>query len=396
MQQDDYIKVGFISGFTGEHREWTKSQYMGAQLAAEELNEAGGVLGRRLKLLMRDDAMSSPRAAAHAAELIKEEKVDALMCTLSAGTVLDVNREAVKNDVPFMAICQAKIMTDAAHLGRYSFHESLTPHMCAQLITKWGTEHLGKRWSFLAYDFPFGRDCVAAFHEVFARSGAEIVSTHFVPVDSTPDVYEKEFAKILAEKPDVLSVTTIGPDQVNFMIAAHRARLIRDVSVVHTLSDLSIVDHVPLSNLVGMYWGVNFYWGLAEKLASAKKFVERYRERFHAYPTGYSGYGYSGMLELAAAMEAGGKYPLDKDAMQDFLEGRSYDHYKGRQWWRPCDHQSFQDFYVLRFKGPEESQHHYDIGEIIGTVSWDLNIERTCEELGHDGKQSGHGGKKTT
>jgi len=118
-------------------------------------------------------------------------------------------------------------------------------------------------------------------------------------------------------------------------------------------------------------------------MPSAKHFVTAFKELSGGeLPTGYAGYAYAGVKEfLLAAQESG--IPFSPKTLQMFLEGRSYDHYKGPQWWRPCDHQSFQDFYVLRFKGPEESTHKSDIAELIGTVSWDLSAERTCKELGY-------------
>ena len=119
--------------------------------------------------------------------------------------------------------------------------------------------------------------------------------------------------------------------------------------------------------------------------------MESFRNKFEGdTPSGYAGYAYSATTEFLLAAQAQEKYPIDYDAFTRFLEGRTYDHYKGDQWWRPCDHQSFQNLYMLRFKGPEESTHKYDIGEILDTVEWDLDIERDCRTLGHADFLEGH------
>lgn len=387
----DSIKIGFITGLTGPHAAPARSQSLGVQLAIEEMNDQGGILGKKIELVVRDDGMDPARSKKHAQELIQEEKVDAVTGTLSAGTILAINEECVQAGVPMVGICQTNVLTNSGHLGPYSFHEALTPHITAQMISKWAIKNLGKRWVLMYYDFPFGHDTVASFKEMVPLMGGEIVSIIEIPLGTTPEEYARYFPDILAQKPDVLSVTNFGEDQISFMRAAHQAGLVEEMSIVHTISDLFIVDSIPLEQLVGMHWSVNFYWQLEQTIPSAKSFVERFRNRWNGeLPTGYSGYGYSGMIELLKGLEAGGVYPLDKNKMTEFLEGRSYDHYKGRQWWRPCDHQSFQDIYMMRFKGPEESQSTYDIGEIIDTVKWDLDIERTCQHLGHKEFIKGH------
>lgn len=389
------IKIGLISGFTGQHAELTESQLMGIQLGVEEINARGGVLGRMLELSHYDDELSSAKAVAIAEQLIAERRVDVLLGTLAANTVIDVNRVAVTHNFPFMAICQTKLLTDSEHLGAYTFHEALTPYMGAQLITKWGTEHLGKRWYFIGYDFQFAKDCISAFHEVLPKFGGTILGTSIIPSEGGAEAYMKVFDEIAMLKPDVLSVTNFGTQQVDFAKAAHKRGITKEMSVVNTISDLYIINHVGLDALVGMYWGANFYWKLKDTIPSAKLFVEQFEKRFQVPPTGYAGYAYSGILEFAAAIEASETYPIDPMKVSEFLEGRSYDHYKGRQWWRPCDHQSFQNLYIMRFKGPEESVSKYDIGEIVATVEWDLDIEKTCAHLGHNTHLGGWGERGT-
>lgn len=384
------IKLGVVTAFTGVHAELTRSQMMGVRLAVEEVNARGGVLGREVVIIERDDGMDATRGGSCARELIEVEHVDLLAGTLSAASVMTVNAEAVRAGIPFMAICQARNMTNSEHLGPFSFHEALTPYMTAQLVAKWVTAHLGKRWYAIVYDFQFGHDTYDAFQKILPAYGGEIVGTTFVPMHSGKEVYERIFPEILELAPDVVSANTLGSDQVELVRAVSERGLVKETAVVHTISDIFIADNVPLSDLVGQYWGVNFYWGLGEKIPSAKRFVENFRARWGIVPSGYAGYAYGGIHELLAAAESTGVYPIDPIRYGAFLEGHSYEHYKGRQWWRPCDHQSFQDLYMMRFKGPEDSTEKYDIGEVVDTVTWDLDIEESCQHLGHSRHLGGH------
>ena len=79
--------------------------------------------------------------------------------------------------------------------------------------------------------------------------------------------------------------------------------------------------------------------------------MEAFRKRFNTVPDAYGAYGYSGVKEIARGVELAKS--IDSDAVAKALRANpTYDHYKGKQWWRPCDNKSFQDVYILR--GREE------------------------------------------
>lgn len=389
-QSEEKIRVGFISGFNSPYGIVVKNQFKGAQLAVEETNNNGGVRGLPVELVVKDDEMKPPLAEKLAHELIEKDKVHLVIGTLSSATAVPVNRIAKEAGIPMMVINQVNI-THSENLGPYTFHECVTPYITSQLVGRWGLEHLGKQWFFVVPDYQWGYESYESSQIAMKHMGGIDLGVAKIPLGAKVEDFERRIPDILAAKPEVLAATNFGSDQVNFIKAVHKAGLKKEMSVLLGIADTPIVEEVDMNELVGMYWGVNFYWGLEESIPTAKKFVESFRKRFDGeLPSGYAGYAYAGMLEfLTAAGEAPGN-PIDYNNMAKFLEGRSYDHYKGNQWWRPCDHQSFQDFYILRFKGPEESEHKYDMGEILGTVTWDLDIARTCEELGHADHLDGH------
>ncbi len=390
IQNKSPIKLGFTCGFTGPYTAIVENQLKGALLAVEEINTEGGIDGHSVQFLAKDDQMTPEMAQMMMEEFI-EEKTDIIVGSISASAQLVTNRMAKLNKIPFISVSQSNAITTADQLGPYTFHEGLSPHMLAQLLGRWGVEHLGKRWVILIADYQWGYEIQTSMENVVKRYGGDVLKVIKVPFGAGVEDFSKHIDEILQLEPDVLSVTNLGWDQANFIIAANARGLKKEMSILHTISEITIVDMLSLDELVGMYFGVNFYWGLEDIIPSAKVFVDKFRSRFNGeLPTGYAGYAYSGTKEVLTALKQVGEFPLNYDKMAQFLEGRSYDNYKGRQWWRPCDHQSFQDLYVLRFKGQEESTEHYDIGEIISTISWDLDIERTCEGLGFSDQGEGH------
>ena len=95
-------------------------------------------------------------------------------------------------------------------------------------------------------------------------------------------------------------------------------------------------------------------------------------------PIDYAGYAYGGIKELLMAISRAGSQ--DPVAIAAAIEDRSYDNYKGNQWWRPCDHQSQQDVFIVRSK---KDTAKYDVFEHVATVSGkNERLLRTCVEVG--------------
>lgn len=380
--------LGFIGGRTGPYERIAKNEERGATLAVEECNAAGGINGRPVEVRFADDAMK-PEVGEKAAKELLAGGAHMLAGTISAETQLAINAIARDAGIPFISCSQSNRIGTTEYRGPYTFHEALTPYMTGHFITRWGFDVFGKRFASIIADYRWGHESYDSSMKVLEELGGVNAGVVAVRFGASVEEYEAVFPKILAMKADVLNVRNFGRDQVNFIKAAARVGLKKEIPILIGISESIFVDTIPLDDLVGLYWGTNFYWGLADKIPSAQKFVDAYRKRFDDdRPSGYCGYAYAGVKEALTALAETKFDGTSYEPMREFLEGRHYDHYKGAQWWRPCDHQSFQDFYLLRFKGPEESVDKHDIAEHMGTVSWDLSVERTCDELGYSGGAS--------
>ena len=385
------VKIGFVSGFTGAYSKVVENQYKGLLLAVEQMNKKGGVLGKEVEVVKKDDLMKADVAEQVTRELIEKDKVHFLLGTLAAPTATAENKVAVEKHIPFIALNQVSAVTEAPNLGPYSFHEGLTPFITAHLVGTWAMKHLGKRTFLVVPDYQWGYESYDAYKKVLAENEGVEVGLIKMPLGFKKEDFAAKVDEIRAAKPEVLIATNFGQDQNNFIAAVDETGLKKDMSIILGVSEISVRQALTQEQLVGMYWGVNFYWSLADSIPTAKHFVDTFRERFDGeYPTGYAGIVYSAAMEFMEVANLVGKYPFDYDAIAKTMEGRTYDHYKGEEWWRPCDHQSFQDLYIMRFKGPEESKDEHDIAEVIDRVKWDLAIEHSCEELGHKSFIQGH------
>ncbi len=391
MAEDKKIVLGFVSGLSGVYGWMANDQLAGVTMAVDEINAEGGVAGVAVVVESSDDQSKPELSEQRTRELIENKHADFIIGSLSAGTHLHINKEARAAGRIFMSIGQSNEITVAPHLGPLTFHEALTPHMTAQIVGKWIFENLGTRWHLVAADYEWGRDVVGAYKVLAKRFGATICGVSMVPFPArSAEDFAAHMPEIIASEPEVLIICVYGVDQIKFIEAAHAVDLKHRMSIIFTLSEIDIIERVNPDEAVSMYWAANFYWKLEEQIPAARTFVRSYRARYKKVPSGYSAYGYSGAMELLQIARKLGQYPIDSGAIASDLEGRSYAHYKNNQWWRPCDHQSFQDIYILKLKGPEERKDADDNSEIIGVSRWDLTLERSCEELGHTDTMWGH------
>lgn len=385
------IKIGFPSGLSGVYAGLAKSQLDGVIMAADEWNKKGGVLGRKIEIITKDDKSDPVLTRALTKELIYKDKVDLIVGVLSAATQVEANKETKKAKSLFMSIGMSDELTTAAHLGPHTFHYAPTVYMNDQVIAKWIFNNLGKKWYLIAADYVWGWNHIEGYKTFAQQNGVKIVGIKKIPFPAKDEnAFTKHFPEIISKKPEVLIVNNAGVDQQKFVKEAHKAGLKSKMSIIHTVAMLSAVSALEPEEAVGMYWGTAFYWGLKDTLPIAKKFVTAYQKKFNAFPCAYAGHGYSGAMEALIAIEKIGKYPLDTNAITKELEGRSFAHYKHPEWWRPCDHQALQDWYILKFKGPEERKHKYDSSEIVGQTSWDLDCVKSCQSQGQGKKLWGH------
>ena len=385
------LKIGFISDLSGVYRIAAEEQKNGVMLALDEMVRGGGFARDSFSVIVKDSEINPDVTRLRTKELIEKDRVDILIGGLTASLHITINDETKKAGIPFMSIGQVHELTTSDYLGPYTFHQAYTPYMIGQAMGKWISENIGKKWFLFFTDYMWGWRVHDSYIAVAKRTGSEIVGYKRIPFPvKNESEYTKHFAEVLDSHADILIGNNFGADQVKFIQDVGRARLKRHVSVAVTLAEGTTFSVIDPDVAAGMYWGTTFYWGLEKMYDTARTFVSGYRKKFRDVPGAYAAYGYSAAHELVGAVLRIGKYPIQPDAVARELEGRSYAHYKSGEWWRPCDHQALQDFYILKVKGTEERTGKQDVAEIIGSTQWDLKTERTCEILGQSDRQWGH------
>jgi branched-chain amino acid transport system substrate-binding protein len=373
------ILIGFPVPLTGPFGAEAKDQVKSAELAVKQFNDAGGLNGRVAELLVRDDKLNPGEAATRALELIEKDKCHFIVGALSSAVQLSVNEVTRARGVIYISISQSDSINEVKDFSRFTFHEAMNPQMTTGAVARQAFKK-GQKVAYLAADYAYGHEMLAAFKRNAASIGVETVGEIMHPFGA-PD-YSAFMPRLLSLKPDILCVCNFGRDQANSIKQA----------VDFVLKGSSrIVVPVLLHNqrlasgaevFEGVVGGTNYYWGLEQTVASARSFNDAFRAaNGGVIPTDYGAYGYNAIRSLLMAVKATNGVETDK--VITALEHLKYDVAKGPESYRKCDHQAIQSVFVIESKAKSAMKSDVDLFTILAAEPGDPERLRSCEELGH-------------
>ena len=337
------VRVGEINSYTGLPA-FTIPYRQGWQLALEEINAQGGVIGCcELQVVSRDDAGKPDDAVRVAQELVTNEAVDVLAGTYFSHIGLAVADFAARNKVPFVA---AEPLTDAitwAKGNRYTFRLRPSTYMQAAMLVEEAAKLPAKRWATVAPNYEYGQSAVAAFKELLKakRPDVEFVGEQWPAqgkIDAGPVV-----EALIATKPDAILNVTFGGDLVKFVREGSTRGLFKDRAVVSFLTG-EPEYLAPLKDEAPTGWIVTGYPWNAVKTPAHEAFLKAYQAKYNDYPRLGSIVGYVTMKAAAAILAKAGS--TETAALIKAAEGLPLDTPFGPISFRAIDHQSTMGAFV--------------------------------------------------
>ena len=374
--QSDPIRIGFPVPLSGIYADYAQDQVNGAQLAIDQANANGGVLGRQVEMLVRDDQLDVQVSSQLCKELVENDRVDFLSGALGEHTILAMNEASRQYGVIFMGINQSNDIFTGKNFNKYTFLEAFTPYLSVTYLAQWALDKFKpKRVFTLGPDYQWGWNNRDQWKRRVEEAGGEIVGNIIYPFKH--EDYTPFMQQILDAKPDLLAAANFGDEQVLFLKQAIPYGIQQKMPIVMTLTGTTPRIPAGADAFEDVYGGTTFYWEIGDTIPTAKAFVDAFNQK-HGWPPGdYGATSYSAIRNLLAATERVGSIDADKIVAE--LEGLEYDNYKGRQWMRPCTHQSFQDFWVLQSRA--EPMGEWGYFEVVHHATWNEADERTCEDL---------------
>jgi branched-chain amino acid transport system substrate-binding protein len=316
----------------------------GMELAQEEINAAGGVLGRPLEIVSRDDNGSPGDAVRVAEELISREKVVMLMGTYASNVGLAVADLAKQRKVMFLAAepLTDKIVWDAGN--RYTFRLRASTYMQTSMLVPEAAKLGKKRWAIVYPNYEYGQSATNAFKKLMTARQPDIeFIEQAVPlgkIDAGPVVQALQDAK-----PDAIFSSLFGPDLARFVREGELRGLFKDRPVFNLLGgEPEYLD--PMKEEAPVGWWVTGYPWYAIDIVEHKRFRDAYQAKFKDYPRLGSVVGYSTIKAAAAAIAKAGS--TDTEKMLAAMSGLTFESPFGSISFRPLDHQSTMGAFVGR------------------------------------------------
>src|SRR6185437_8461137 len=169
-QSKDPIRIGFPLPLTGPFGALAADQQRGAQLAETELNAKGGILGRKVEVLFRDDQLKPAVGAQRTKELIENDKCQFIVGGLAAHVQMAINEQTKKSKVLYISTSQSDEISAKPDTSPITFHEALNPTITCRVLGKWTAENLGKKWWIIYADYAWGKQCNNVLQESLKKA----------------------------------------------------------------------------------------------------------------------------------------------------------------------------------------------------------------------------------
>ena len=351
------IKVGIVDSYSGPAAVFGIDMRDGFRMGMNEINAAGGILGKKLEIVTRDEKFQPNLALAMAKELVMKEKVDMLMGTISSASALAISTFALKEKVPFFVTYSKskKISGEKGH--RYVFDMAENTTMAGNAAAAALAKKPYIKYWIAGDDMEYGHAiCDSTWNrlkqlnpkvQLLGQTWWKVGETDFVPY----------ITQIMAAKPDFMIMGNSGASVIGFQKAAKATGLIDKIPIYqHTAIEFAVLSSLGLEgpeNVAGTASYLFYY----PKTPENKAFVDKYKKANNRLPTMPSFYGYITAQFLAKAYQKAGK--IDTEKMIDAMEGMTLeDTAIGKLQVRKCDHQLLlPTFYGMTKKVPEYKDH---------------------------------------
>lgn len=359
--QQPPIRVGHLTPRTGFLAPLGEYGVMGARQAVDEINEKGGILGRKVELIT-EDSQNPGVAKQKVIKLIEKDKVDVLIGEISSASGLAISEEAQRYKIVYVNTGFNTDEARGARCQRYMFHVEGSNTMYTKTIGRWLIrEKKISRWYFLTADYAFGQDLYRVSARFLKEQGGVNLGNEMIPTN-TPD-YSGYILKLKAVKPDIVYLNLAGVDQTTFL------KQYRDAGSPFELAG-GVMDTQPFwaagIDALSGHWQSLWYHELKEK--GSPEFTAAFRKRYGKPPENQAWGDYIGTRILLQAMQAA-KSTKSADLVRYLEGGASFDILKGRPGtFRAWDHQLLQTMYVVKVKDKAKMKDQWDIFEIVEAV----------------------------
>lgn len=378
---NDIVRIALNYPQTGPYAKEGKDQWYAAEIARKEINNAGGILGKRVVYRWTDSASNPNKTRANLAAAIQRDKIKMAFGGSSSAVAIAAGEICRKNNILFFGTLTYSTTTTGKAGHRNIFRECYNSWMGAKALGSYlRANHRNAKYFYITADYTWGWTTEASIRNFTGSTDKTKHPGILTPFPS--GYYDDVLEKAKAARPDVLVLVLFGQEMATAIRKADEMGLKSRMQIVVPNLTLTMAEKGTPKAMAGVIGSLPWFWKVPYQYNYPRgiKFVEKFKKRFNRYPSTSSASAYTIMHEYKAAVERAGTF--DTDAVIKALEGHEYQLLKDKQRWRAFDHQSVQTVYTVRCN-PEDvvssDKYHLDYFTIIGSLPGEDAVRTRAE-----------------
>ena len=318
------IRIGVVTPLTGTYAGIGQQVKWGIDLAVKEINDKGGIMGRKIEAIYEDEEANPNVAVQKAEKLFQVTKVDFLTGTVNSGSTLAVGQVAERNQRLAATTVSFSDAITGDKCSPNMFRVNAKAGMQSAALVEWMVkEKPSPSVFYLGPDYEMGRSTVAAFKSAAEKRGGKSVGEIYAPLDNKD--YSPYFGQMRAAKPQVLYTSVAGNDTVRFL---------------NQLSEFGAIGKAAEGYVTGAAYSADI------DTAENRKFVADFKAAWKNEPDLYGVDSYGVVYFYKAAVEKAGT--TDTEKLRAAMRGLEWQTPQGKKLMRAGDHQAVQDMYAVK------------------------------------------------
>lgn len=323
LAQSDVIKIGFEGSLTGPKAEWGQSALQGFEIALEEINKKGGILGKKVVSIVRDDEAKPPKGISNVQEMVHKERMHAMVGPVDSGTALAFINILQEAKIPMVSYCASATKITNKYKNEpknYIFGNTLMDEYQTRLLIRWASKKYGKI-AFLVNSTGYGQLGLRDYLKRMKELNLEPVAIE--KFNTGDQDVTSQLTKIRNAGADAIGVYAIAPEASTIVRSMAKVNYSPQVFGSWALLQPNVIDLAGEDLVNGLIMATSYTEDTNERTkALAEKIRAKYGEIIMFV---VSGQCYDAVRMLATAMEKAGTTEGEKvrDALEDLTNFHS-------------------------------------------------------------------------
>ena len=370
------VKIGLNYPKTGPYSVQGLAQLRAAEMAVQEINKIGGILGRKITLVVRDSQSKAGVATKNVQELIDREGCEMVFGGSASSVAIAGGKAAKSRGKLYFGTLTYSNATTGKEGHKYMFRECYNAWMGAKVLSEYLKEHYsGKRYFYITADYTWGwttEESIRKFSRSLDSKRHKRVLTPF-PGATAAD-FEKALTKAKSSRAEVLVLVLFGNDMARAVKLASGMGLKKRMDIVVPNITLGMAESAGPKAMEGVVGALPWFWKLPYiyNYTKGKTFVQKFADKYKSYPSTSAASAYTILNQYKNAVERAATF--EAKAVVATLEGHKFVSLKDEQVWRDFDHQCLQTVYAVKCKSYDEvskDKFKQDYFEIMKKMSGD-------------------------